>query len=144
VTGSGRLRDGCGPTKVRVTALIGQNISSRLHCGEGNWGQIHLSCFPGPESNGSSLRGMLLLPSGSGGSTLTHLPQSSHWAKVSVATAGSLLVDISIVAHLSLSEENITPLPSRLALAMSATLLCLPLSLPLPLLSLLSAARLFT
>ena len=66
MTGSGRLRDGCGSTTVRVTALIGQNISSRLHCGEGNWGQIHLSCFPGPESNGSSLRGMLLLPSGSG------------------------------------------------------------------------------
>jgi hypothetical protein len=112
VTGSGLLRDGCGSTTVRVTALIGQNISSRLHCGEGNWGQIHLSCFPGPESNGSSLRGMLLLPSGSGSSTLTHLPQSSHWAKVSVATVGSLLVDISIVAQVSLSEENTTPLPA--------------------------------
>jgi hypothetical protein len=73
VTGSGRLRDGCRSTTVRVTALIGQNISSRLHCGEGNWGQNHLSCFPGPESNGSSLRGMLLLPSGSGGSTVTPL-----------------------------------------------------------------------
>jgi hypothetical protein len=102
-----------------------------------------LSCFPGPESNGSSLRGMLLLPSGSGGSTLTHLPQSSsHWAKVFVTTVGSLLVDISIIAQASLSKENITPLPSRLALAMSATLLCLMLSLPL--LSLLSAARLLT
>ena len=64
MTGSGRLRDGCGSTTVRVTALIGQNISSRLHCGEGNWGQIHLSCFPGPESNGSSLRSMFLLLSG--------------------------------------------------------------------------------
>lgn len=85
---------------------------------------------------------MLSLSSGSGGQTLTHLPQSSNWAKVSVATMRSLLVDISIVAQVSLSEENITPLPSRLALAMSATLLCLLLLLPL--LSLLSAARLFT
>jgi hypothetical protein len=76
----GRIRGGCGSTMVRVTALIGQNISSHLHCGEGNWGQIRLSCFPGPESNESSLRGMLLLPSEPEGSTLTHFPQSSHWA----------------------------------------------------------------
>jgi hypothetical protein len=93
MTGSGRLRGGCGSTTVRVTTLIGQNISSRLHCGEGNWGQIYLSCFSGPESNGSSLRGMLLLPSGSEGSTITNFPQYSQWAKVSVATVGSLLME---------------------------------------------------
>lgn len=58
-----------------------------------------MSCLPGPESNGSSLRGMLLLSSRSGGPTLTHFPQSSHWVMVSVATVGSLLVDISIVAQ---------------------------------------------
>ena len=98
--------------------------------GRGTGRQIHLSCFPGPESNESSLRGMPR------GLDPYPLAESSHWAKVSAVTTGSLLVDISIVAQVSLSEENITPLPSRLTLAMSATLLCLPLSLPL--LSLLS------
>ena len=66
--------------------------------GRGTGRQIDLSCFPGPESNESSLRGMLLLPSGSGARPYP-LAASSHWAKVSVVTTGSLLVDISIVGR---------------------------------------------
>jgi hypothetical protein len=78
----------------------------------GELGAIHLSCFPGPEGFASASIGV-------GGLDPYPLSAAVALGEGICCYRGSLLVDISIVAQVSLSEENVTPLPSRLALAMS-------------------------